>query len=211
MAASNLTMSQFQVIEVSSEVILAAARGDAQAHEQIYVAYRRVVYNLIRRLIVRPAVADEILQDVFVEILRSIGSYGASGPFGGWVRSVAVNKCLMHLRSPWHRSLLWIDAQEHDDIDGVLQDSAAHIDSMGEATAAVGQDLERALATLPTLARTVVWLHDVEGYTHGEIAHLLGRTTSFSKSQLSRAHARLRHLLDSPHRSLPCIPVSTSC
>jgi RNA polymerase sigma factor (sigma-70 family) len=205
--ASNLPMSQFQVVEVSSEVILAAARGEARAHEQIYLAYRRVVYNLIRRLIVRPAVADEILQDVFVEILRSIGSYTASGPFGGWVRTVAINKCLMHLRSPWHRSLLWIDAEEHEETAKAMNDLAMH----GEAVASAGQDLERALATLPALTRSVVWLHDVEGYTHGEIAHLLGRTTSFSKSQLSRAHARLRDLLDSPDGSLSCIPVSTSC
>ena len=204
-SASNLPMSQFHVVEVAPEVIHAAARGDIRAHEQIYVVYRRVVYNLIRRLISRPAVADEILQDVFVEILRSIGSYAASGPFGGWVRSVAVNKCLMHLRSPWHRSLLWIDAQEHGDAIGVLDASM-----QSETMEAADEDLERALASLPALTRTVVWLYDVEGYTHGEIAALLGRTPSFSKSQLSRAHARLRDLLESTDGSLPCIPVSTS-
>jgi RNA polymerase sigma-70 factor (ECF subfamily) len=200
-------MSQFQVVEVSSEVILAAARGDVRAHEQIYVTYRRVVYNLIRRLIARPAVADEILQDVFVEILRSIGSYAASGSFGGWVRALTVNKCLMHLRSPWHRSLMWIDAQEPEGTANALDAIAVQ----GEAVASAGQDLERAMATLPPLTRAVVWLHDVEGYTHGEIASLLKRTPSFSKSQLSRAHARLRDLLDSPDGSVPCIPVSTSC
>jgi len=200
-------MSQFQAVEVSSEIILAASRGDVRAHEQIYIAYRRAVYNMIRRLITRPAVADEILQDVFVEVLRSIGSYAGSGSFGGWVRSVAVNKCLMHLRSPWHRRLLWIDAQEPEDTDRVLDDIAMQ----AEVSASAGQDLERAMASLPALTRTVVWLHDVEGYTHGEIANLLGRTTSFSKSQLSRAHARLRDLLDSPDGSVPCIPVSTSC
>jgi RNA polymerase sigma-70 factor (ECF subfamily) len=72
-------------------------------------------------------------------------------------------------------------------------------------------DLERALASLPALSRTVVWLHDVEGYTHAEIGRLLGYTTSFSKSQLARAHLRLRELLDPPDESLPCMPVSTNC
>ncbi|NIV18196.1 MAG: hypothetical protein GWN47_07220, partial [Woeseiaceae bacterium] len=57
-------------------------------------------------------------------------------------------------------------------------------------------DLDAALGMLPAVSRTVVWLHDVEGFTHKEIAALLGKTESFSKSQLSRAYQKLRPLLD---------------
>jgi RNA polymerase sigma-70 factor (ECF subfamily) len=57
----------------------------------------------------------------------------------------------------------------------------------------------------------VVWLHDVEGYTHAEIGRLLGRTASFSKSQLARAHARLRELLEQPTESTSCTHVSSTC
>ena len=57
-------------------------------------------------------------------------------------------------------------------------------------------DLDAALGDLPPVSRAVVWLHDVEGYTHKEIAGLMGKTESFSKSQLSRAYQRLRPLLD---------------
>ena len=74
----------------------------------------------------------------------------------------------------------------------MLIDAASRPDAQAQASA----DVERALAALPPLTRSVVWLHDVEGYTHGEIARLLGRTASFSKSQLARAHQRLRELLD---------------
>jgi RNA polymerase sigma-70 factor (ECF subfamily) len=59
-------------------------------------------------------------------------------------------------------------------------------------------DLDAALANLPSVARAVVWLHDVEGFTHKEIAGLMGRTESFSKSQLSRAYQRLRPMLTVP-------------
>jgi len=210
-------MSQFQGIQVSPEVIRAAAGGDAAAHEAIYRACGRPVYTLIRRLIPQAAAADDLLQEVFVEILRSTGSYSGAGSFAGWVRSIAVSKCLMHLRSPWNRSLLWLDAQDEESPAVVLIDTTPHPDI--QATARV--DLERALTTLPPLTRSVVWLHDVEGYTHQEIAHLLGRTASFSKSQLARAHTRLRELLDprlsdspgpvSHGESLPCTPVSASC
>jgi RNA polymerase sigma factor (sigma-70 family) len=56
-------------------------------------------------------------------------------------------------------------------------------------------DLERALEQLSETSRAVVWMHDVEGYTHEEIAEMMGKTVSFSKSQLARAHVRLRRLL----------------
>jgi len=204
-------MSQFQGIQIPPEVISAAAGGDMAAHDAIYRACGRAVYTLIRRLIPQAA-ADDLFQEVFVEILRSARSYSGEGSFAGWVRSIAVNKCLTHLRSPWQRRALWLDAQEEESPALVLIDSASHPDVQAVASA----DLERALATLPALTRSVVWLHDVEGYTHHEIAHLLGRTPSFSKSQLSRAHLRLRELLDpqvpaSNVESLSCTPVSTSC
>ena len=59
-------------------------------------------------------------------------------------------------------------------------------------------DLDAALANLPSVGRAVVWLHDVEGFTHKEIAALMGKTESFSKSQLSRAYQRLRPMLATP-------------
>ncbi|HEY3517224.1 MAG TPA: sigma factor-like helix-turn-helix DNA-binding protein, partial [Gammaproteobacteria bacterium] len=75
-------------------------------------------------------------------------------------------------------------------------------------------DLERALAMLSPLTRTVVWLHDVEGYTHAEIGRLMGRTTSFSKSQLARAHERLRELLEGAEPRVEtslCTPELKTC
>lgn len=181
-------MSQFHALNVPADVIRAASAGDAQAHEAIFRACRQPVYTLIRRLISRAAVADDLFQDTFVEILRSIRSYSGDGSFAGWVRSIAVSKCLMYLRSPWHRSLMSLDDDSAAAPPTALQ---ASIDAEIE----FDKDLERALAELPALTRSVVWLYDVEGYTHAEIARMLGRTISFSKSQLARAHARLRDAL----------------
>jgi RNA polymerase sigma-70 factor (ECF subfamily) len=115
----------------------------------------------------------------------------------------------MYLRSPWNRSQLWLDTDTGEDgvVHPALVDTAPRPDTVVPAAA----DLERALESLPALSRTVVWLHDVEGYTHVEIGRLLGYTTSFSKSQLARAHLRLRELLDPPDEALPCMPVSTNC
>lgn len=200
-------MPNFQGIEVSAEVVRAARTGDVRAHEAIYLACRRPIYTLIRRLVSRAAIADELFQETFVEVLRNIGAYSGEGSFGGWVRSIAVSKCLMYLRSPWHRSLLYLDNDENETAPVVLLDTASYPDAQAAARA----DVERALAALPALSRSVVWLHDVEGYTHAEIARLLGRTASFSKSQLARAHTRLRELLDQPAGSSPCTHLSSSC
>ena len=199
-------MSHFPGIDVAPDVIRAACAGDARAHEAIYRSCERQVYTLIRRLVPRPAIADELFQETFVEVLRSIRDYSGQGSFAGWVRSIAVNKCLMYLRSPWHRSLMFLEDQ--------AADSPVEWKDPGsgpEIEAQAGNDIERALAMLPPLTRSIVWLHDVEGYTHGEIARLVGRTTSFSKSQVARAHARMRELLDPQAESLSCTHVSNNC
>jgi RNA polymerase sigma-70 factor (ECF subfamily) len=205
-------MSRFLEIEIPAEIVAAAVRGDNAAHEAIYRASNRAVYTLIRRLIPRGAIADELLQEVFVEILRSVGTYRGPAPIGAWIRTIAVNKCLMYLRSPWHRSLLWLDAR---DTRGAFRGEAS-VDVLDEAAQFdveldLAADLERALAELPALTRSVVWLHDVEGYTHSEIARELGGTVSFSKSQLARAHKRLRELLSPSEGSLSCTPLSNNC
>ena len=230
-------MSHFQGLEVPLDLVHAARGGDARAQEAIYRLCQKPIYTLIRRLIARPVLVDDLFQETFVEILRSINAYSGEGSFGGWVRSIAVSKCLMYLRSPWHRHFRFI---EHDDGDDECQYAPPDPRPRPDLQAEASMDLERALAALPAITRSVVWLHDVEGYTHGEIARLLGRTASFSKSQLARAHVRLRELLEpvqppvaavasgsqapagdalrlerlsqteSLSESLPCTPVSTS-
>jgi RNA polymerase sigma factor (sigma-70 family) len=124
------------------------------------------------------------LQETFVEVLRNVGSCRGHAEFGPWVRRIAVNKCLMHLRSPWVARRARADAA--DELSPAQEDACP-----GEQAS-----LERALAALSPTARAVIWLHDVEGYTHEEIARFMGRTASFSKSQLARAHERLRDLLE---------------
>jgi RNA polymerase sigma factor (sigma-70 family) len=201
-------MSQFHHIDLAAEVIEQARAGSPSAQEAIYRAYARAVYTLAHRLVARPAIAEELLQETLVEVLRSLPAYRYEGSFSGWVRMIAVNKCLAHLRSPWHRNLLWIDA-----LDEEQSPSYALVDSAPLPDAQVGnaRDLEMALRCLAPISRTVVWLHDVEGYTHAEIARLLRRTPSFSKSQLARAHERLREFFVSADEVVPCTSVSTSC
>lgn len=187
---------------IGEDILERARRGDRDAHESIYLKLSNPVYNLIRRLVLRPIVAQDLLQDVFVEVLRSLRDYRGSGSFEGWVKRIAVSKSLMYLRSPWHRSLHWLGA------DGVRAFHEAGTDSIAEP---LDGALERALEQLPAVSRAVVWLHDVEEFTHADIARLFGRTTSFSKSQLARAHEQLRERLKTQAGELACMPLSKNC
>ncbi len=188
-------------IALPDTVVAAARAGDSTALEAVYAATAGAVYTLLRRLVRRPAIAEELLQETFVDVLEHIGAYEARCPLPAWIRAIAVNRALMYLRSPWHRGLEWLDK----DPAGADRLPATR----GDAHAPLDAGLERALMTLPALTRAVVWLHDVEGLTHADIGFALGRTPSFSKSQLSRAHRRLRELLGRDAalvEGTPCTP-----
>jgi len=196
-------MSAFLDSDLPPDTVSRARAGAVDAQESIYRAFHRPVRTLARRLVARAAVAEELAQDVFIEVLQSLRQFDGRGSFAGWVRAITVRKCLMHLRSPWQRGLRWVEALTDDDL-GTVSANAEH---EGPAAAV---DLERALAQLGDTARVVVWLHDVEGYTHAEIGALLGGTASLSKSQLARAHLRLRELLEPGGVTASCMPASTT-
>jgi len=183
-------MSKFADIEIDPAIIRRAARGDAKAHEIIYRAFSAPVYSIGLRFTRVPAHAEDLLQETFMEVIRSIGGYRGDAPIGSWIRRIAVSKSLMFLRSAWHARGQSLD----DDWDDFTPGDA---DSLGVSKYPEDAlDLDAALASLPPVSRAVVWLHDVEGFTHKEIAGLMGKTESFSKSQLSRAYLRLRPLLE---------------
>ncbi|MDQ1308872.1 MAG: hypothetical protein QG601_140 [Pseudomonadota bacterium] len=196
-------MSAFLDSDLTPETLVRARAGAVDAQEAIYHAFQRPVRTLARRLVPNVAAAEDLAQDVFVDVLTKLGQYDGRGSFAGWVRSITVNKCLMHLRSPWQRARRWLDSASEDGGAGWPEQRSASV--TGDTV-----DLERALARLGDTARAVVWLHDVEGYTHAEIGRLLGGTASFSKSQLARAHAHLRELLESDGVKATCMPISTS-
>lgn len=183
-------MSKFADIQIDPGIVKRAARGDAKAHEIIYRAYSSPVYSVCLRFTRVPAQAEDLLQETFIEVIRSIGNFRGEAPVGFWIRQVAVSKALMFLRSAWYKRGQSLD----DDWEEIMTGSYVSHGSPTQPEQAI--DLDSALGTLPAVSRAVVWLHDVEGYTHKEIGSLLGKSESFSKSQLSRAYQRLRPILD---------------
>ena len=174
------------------DLLLARARkGDSKAVEQLFRLFEVPVYTLSRRLMRSSHDAEDVLQETFVEVIRSLGSFRGDGSFAGWVRRITVTKALQRLRR----------ARPHDALDDELADhDSGEAGSRTADAVAARVDLESALQELSDTARTVLWLHDVEGYSHEEIGALWGRSPSFSKSQLARAYARMRGRLLGPQQ-----------
>jgi RNA polymerase sigma factor (sigma-70 family) len=187
---------------LAPSVVARARDGDRAAQGELFAAYGQAVYGLARRILARADLAEDVLQDTFVEVLRSLPSFREEAPLGMWIRRIAVNKCLMQLRSHWHRYRSPLE-------DEGPAPSADAWRAEGSSLANT-LDCERALDTLTPEARTVVWLHDVEGYTHVEIAKLMNATPSFSKSQLARAYVRLREWAGETREVQRCMPALNS-
>ncbi len=190
-------MSKFADIDIDPAIVRRAARGDVRAHEIIYRAFATPVYSIGLRFTKVPAHAEDLVQETFIEVMRSIGKFRGEAALGSWIRRIAVSKALMFLRSAWTRRGQSLADDWHDVTEG---QAVSHGLSNHPEDAL---DLDAALASLPDVSRAVVWLHDVEGFTHKEIAELMGKTESFSKSQLSRAYQRLRPLLDAGQEGQP--------
>ncbi len=170
------------------EGLLARVRGgDRAAFEQLFRLFERPVYGLALRMLGDREEAMNALHDTFLKLSHALSGFRGDAPFWGWLRRIAVNEALMQLRR--RTALPTLDSLDGDDLTDPTSGPLQH------AEAAL---LERAMADLPALTRSVMWLYHGEGYTHEEIARLMARTPSFSKSQLARGTQRLRAMLDGP-------------
>ena len=169
------------VVVLDDIAIERAKTGDLGALERVYRAYEGLVYSLARRICRTEEDSEDVLQETFLEVCRSIRGFRGAGPgsLTAWVKRIAASKALMRIRR-----------QKYRDADELPEDGA--FAAQRAADVGLQLDLEAALSRLSETSRSVVWLHDVEGYTHEDIAEMMGKTVSFSKSQLARAHTRLR-------------------
>jgi RNA polymerase sigma-70 factor (ECF subfamily) len=169
---------------VIDEVTLAGARrGDRGACERIYRSYHQPAYNVAMRVCNCRELAQEVTQEAFITAFRRVRQFRGDAPFWGWLRRVVVNHAISALRR-----LPKADLVEFQDYQAAS--------SGDEASISQAMDLEQALQQLNHHDRAVIWLHDVEGYRHEEIAELFGKTESFSKTRLSRARRKVRDMIE---------------
>lgn len=172
-------------IDVPQFLVERLKRGDMRALEEVYRLFEQPVHALAWRLLNDRDEAREVLHDAMLAVFDKRAQFRGDSPFWGWLRQIAVNEALMHLRRrgrlPLTEEAVDTELECHD---GMLPPAAADANL-----------LARAMGRLPDATRSVLWLYHAEGYTHDEIAGLMGRTPSFSKSQLARGTRKLRDLL----------------
>ena len=174
------------------ELAQRAGAGDAEAFEQLYALHHRRVYSLCLRMTQNPTEAEDLSQDVFIQLFKKIGMFRGDSAFTTWLHRMTVNQVLMHFRKK-----------------GVRVEQTTESGEMSEQVVTGTEDharmpvvdriaLDKAIAQLPPGYRAVFVLHDVEGYDHAEVGRMLGVAAGTSKSQLHKARLKLRSLLRRP-------------
>ena len=178
-------VGEHERLEVTEAQLVERARaGDQRAMGDLYAAHAGRVYSVVRRVVGDEHVAEDVSQDAWIRAFEKLHLFRGEAAFGTWMHRLAVNAAVNRLRSQGRRSKLEtsqelsLPVQEPDE-SGLNQ-----------------RMLSKALDSLPDGYRTVLVLHDVEGLTHEEIGEKLNIAAGTSKSQLHKARARMRVLLD---------------
>jgi RNA polymerase sigma-70 factor (ECF subfamily) len=155
-----------------------ARRGDMDACAAIYRRFGTACFNLALRILGERAAAEDVVQEVFLKMINTLPGFRGEAPFGVWLKRMTANATIDALRA----------SQRFAD-----EDPEALFATMASRTADADArvDAFSLLMQLPPRARAVLVLHELEGYTHKELADLFGQSESYSKSILARALRKL--------------------
>ncbi len=187
------TVERTEPATSDTDLVRAAAAGSSEAFEQLYQLHNRRVFSLCLRMLGGAGPAEDMTQEVFLQVYRKIGSFRGESLFTTWLHRLTVNQVLMHFRK---RGVKLEHTSEEGDFTNVVE---TPLQSTRRISMVERIDLDRAIAELPPGYRTVFILHDVEGYEHEEISGLLKVSIGTSKSQLHKARMRLRDILKNRH------------
>jgi len=181
------------MIRLDPNVKLAAA-GDMAAFEALYKSYHRRVYSLCLRMTRNASDAEDLTQNVFVQLFRKLKTFRGDSSFTTWLHRLTVNEVLMDLRKRAARP------QEITDDGALPPESMLPVQHSARTSVLDRISLNEAIGKLSPGYRAVLVMHDIQGYEHAQIGKMLGVAVGTSKSQLHKARLKLRQLLSS-HRS----------
>jgi len=185
-----VTVKEINNAKSDYDLTQASANGDMVAFEMLYERHNRRVYSLCLRMVANATEAEDLSQEVFVQLFRKVGSFRGESAFTTWLHRLTVNHVLMHFRKKGVRLEKTTDEGEISEMQDFIQavtERPRFIDRIA---------LDKAISDLPPGYRTVFVLHDVEGFEHEEVAAMLGVSVGTSKSQLHKARMRLRDLIN---------------
>jgi RNA polymerase sigma-70 factor (ECF subfamily) len=186
------SIAQTETVEADApdfDLTRKAALGNISAFELLYERYHRRTYSLCLRMTSSPTEAEDLTQEVFIQLFRKIGSFRGESAFSTWLHRLTVNQVLMHFR---RRSV----KNEKTSEDGEIPEQIVPgTENQARMPVLDRIALTRAVNQLPPGYKSVFMLHDVEGYEHEEVARIMKISVGTSKSQLHKARLKLRGLL----------------
>jgi len=174
----------FKNKDVLLDVVKRCQDGDTQAMEMVYIGYKSPLFNLAYRFSRNYSSAKDLLQDIFINIFTHIDKLRAPEAFNSWLYRIAINTCISFTRHKGKAKEVSLDEIENTDC-------SKNVDHP------MKEYLEQAIKILPLKQKTVFLLHDVQGFTHTEIAQITKLTEGTSKSQLFKARMKIRDYLRS--------------
>lgn len=178
-----MSASSNQIIS-ESDLIEGCISEDRKMQYQLYERYAPKMYGVCLRYAANAEEAEDILQEGFIKVFKKVGSYRNEGSFEGWIRRIFVNTAIEHFRKKTY--LQPITEQEENTLEGKY---LSVLDDLAE------KDIVQLVQQLSPGYRTVFNMYVIEGYTHKQIADILGISEGTSKSQLSRAKLILQDLV----------------
>lgn len=175
-------------MRLDPDVQLAAA-GEMEAFERIYHRYHNRVYGLCLSMTRSVPHAEDLAQEVFIQVFRKINTFRGESSFTTWLHRLTVNQVLMHFRKPGVKTELSTEDEK------IPTRIASGTENPRKMALIDRISLDEAIRHLAPGYRTVFILHDVEGYQHEQIGRMLGCAIGTSKSQLHKARMKLRSLL----------------
>ncbi len=178
-------------------IVEACKRGDRKAQFELYRLYSKAMYNICWRMLGSVENAEDVLQNSFIDVYSKLDSFRFESSIGAWIKRIVINNCINFLKK---RRLAFSELTENAAF--VNADEGSYMSSgtllfLSDSHLDVAK-IQNAIQKLPDGYRVVFTLYAMEGYDHEEIGSILGVTEATSKSQYSRAKAKLRDILQSP-------------
>jgi len=174
---------------VKDKLVERCLKGDSRAQYELYEKYAKAMFNTCLRIVGQTDEAEDVLQETFVKAFNNLHTYNASATFGAWLKRIAVNTAINHVK---RRKINFLSI-ENQSI------SENEIEELPQNEAEIDFEIQRvkkAIKQLPDGFRAVFSLYLLEGYDHSEIAEILEISVSTSKSQYSRAKRKLVQILE---------------
>jgi RNA polymerase sigma-70 factor (ECF subfamily) len=177
------------------DLMLAYAAGDVAAFDSLYARHKGGLYRYLLRQCRQGGVADELFQDVWMNLIRARASYAPTAKFTTWLYRLAHNRLIDHYRSSGHLTLVSVDDEVHADVVAALPGPRADEPQARVEARELGERLRAAVAALPPPQREAFLLQQEGGLSLNAIAELTGVGTETVKSRLRYALAKLRESL----------------